>query len=220
MRESCAQVLRTSTATSQSGGAGTLDGGLGESLREYLISAYTPHWSEAMDRSTAAADSGRLRCADPLPRISRSISSLTGRDSINARISNWGLDPFEYTADELKDLLFAMFRNLNLIDLFEIDTGKLNIFLNEVEKGYQYNPYHNFEHGFVVAHVCYLFLTRTGLRAVTESYEVLAMLVAALCHDIDHPGHNNGFEVGRRAIVCRRDSSFVSRMQSATCAPR
>lgn len=31
--------------------------------------------------------------------------------------------------------------------------------------------------------------------------DVFAVLIAALCHDIDHPGHTNDFEVSRRRRV-------------------
>jgi hypothetical protein len=29
-----------------------------------------------------------------------------------------------------------------------------------------------------------------------EPLDRLALIIAAFCHDIDHPGHNNAFEVG------------------------
>jgi hypothetical protein len=33
-----------------------------------------------------------------------------------------------------------------------------------------------------------------------EPLDRLAVLIAALCHDVDHPGHNNAFEVRPRRL--------------------
>lgn len=51
-------------------------------------------------------------------------------------------------------------------------------------------------HGFSVLHFSYL-----SLRLLTNSsefltqHDVLALMVASLCHDVDHPGNTNSFEI-------------------------
>ena len=35
-------------------------------------------------------------------------------------------------------------------------------------------------------------------------YEVLILLVAAFCHDLDHPGHNNSYQVNARKELAIR----------------
>lgn len=58
------------------------------------------------------------------------------------------------------------------------------------------NAFHNFYHGVSVMQVAFLFLSTTNAASSGLSrVDVFSTLVAALCHDIDHPGHNNTFEV-------------------------
>ena len=39
------------------------------------------------------------------------------------------------------------------------------------------------------------FLAEPALRIHLEPVEILGSIIAAVCHDLDHPGHNNEFEV-------------------------
>ncbi len=63
---------------------------------------------------------------------------------------------------------------------------------------YRPNPYHNWRHAFLAAHTMFLLLERThkfesrvrSLRPV----DILAALIAALGHDVDHRGRTNSFE--------------------------
>lgn len=56
-------------------------------------------------------------------------------------------------------------------------------------------PYHNWSHAFAVAHFTYLLLrTETAHNALNE-LESFALFVASLCHDIDHRGTTNAFQV-------------------------
>ena len=64
-----------------------------------------------------------------------------------------------------------------------------------VKKGYRDPPYHNWSHAFSVAHFNYtLFKNCDGLSILTD-LEVLALFISCLCHDIDHRGTNNAFQV-------------------------
>lgn len=64
-----------------------------------------------------------------------------------------------------------------------------------VKKGYRNPPYHNWMHAFSVTHFCYtLYKNCNGLRLLSE-LELLALFVSCLCHDIDHRGTNNAFQV-------------------------
>ena len=72
----------------------------------------------------------------------------------------------------------------------------LHRFVLMVKKGYRDPPYHNWSHAFSVAHFCYtLFKNCGGLSGVLSDLEVLALFVSCLCHDIDHRGTNNAFQV-------------------------
>ena len=49
-------------------------------------------------------------------------------------------------------------------------------------------PYHNFWHCVDVAHTTFLCLSKTRHRTAVTLQESLALLVAAVCHDLEHPG--------------------------------
>ena len=71
----------------------------------------------------------------------------------------------------------------------------LSRFVIMVRKGYRNPPYHNWMHAFSVAHFCYtLYKNCNGLCLLSE-LELLALFVSCLCHDIDHRGTNNAFQV-------------------------
>jgi hypothetical protein len=68
-------------------------------------------------------------------------------------------------------------------------------FVHRVCGHYRPNPYHNFKHGMSVAHICFLALDRSATAALTfDSVDRLAVLLSAICHDVDHPGVNNAYE--------------------------
>jgi hypothetical protein len=56
-----------------------------------------------------------------------------------------------------------------------------------------------------VTHTAWRFLTQSRLRAARLRYlDVLALLLSALCHDLDHPGLTNAFHVSTRSQLATR----------------
>jgi hypothetical protein len=65
-----------------------------------------------------------------------------------------------------------------------------------VKQGYKNNPYHNWRHAFDVVQATFVFIVQFGVKQMIFSpIEKFSLLIAALCHDIGHPGHNNDFLV-------------------------
>lgn len=64
----------------------------------------------------------------------------------------------------------------------------------------QVNPSSSFS-PFVVAFVClpseqmYGLIWLTDLRSKMDSIDLLIMLTSAVCHDLDHTGYNNAYQV-------------------------
>lgn len=90
-------------------------------------------------------------------------------------------------------LVFHIFRKLGLIDAFRIPHNTLYRFLKATGYRYRQVPFHNFYHAFNVTQTMYYFLI-AGVKTVLSPLEKLAMVIATLCHDCDHPGLNNSFQ--------------------------
>lgn len=87
------------------------------------------------------------------------------------------------------------FEDLNLIKRFNINYKTLCRWLLSVQKNYRNVIYHNWRHAFDVAEMMFTILTTTSLIDYLDEYEVLSLLIACFCHDLDHRGTNNMFEV-------------------------
>ncbi len=68
-------------------------------------------------------------------------------------------------------------------EVLHAHAGKL-----QVRGHYRDVPYHNFFHCVDVTHTTFRFIRLAGGRARMAPAEKLALMVAALCHDLDHPG--------------------------------
>eukprot|EP00290_Baffinella_frigidus_P028529 CAMPEP_0180231538 /NCGR_PEP_ID=MMETSP0987-20121128/26892_1 /TAXON_ID=697907 /ORGANISM="non described non described, Strain CCMP2293" /LENGTH=167 /DNA_ID=CAMNT_0022196889 /DNA_START=1 /DNA_END=500 /DNA_ORIENTATION=+ len=55
------------------------------------------------------------------------------------------------------------------------------------------NPYHNWTHVFDVTQTTYAFARRAGTLARISEWDRFALLAAALCHDLEHPGVSSPF---------------------------
>ena len=63
-------------------------------------------------------------------------------------------------------------------------------FVLTVRKNYRRVPYHNWTHGWTVAHAIFVVLKKTSYFTPLES---LALYIACICHDLDHRGKNNAY---------------------------
>ena len=73
---------------------------------------------------------------------------------------------------------------------------KLAMFFEDVYKQYRRDvQYHNDLHGVDVAHMMNLVLTEGGLLNLLEleHIDVMACIIAGLCHDLGHDGFTNGY---------------------------
>jgi len=121
--------------------------------------------------------------------------------------------------DELLVLSYEMFVEMRLVDEFQIVGDTLKNFLITVRQNYHDNPFHNWYHGFSVLHFCYLSLRLlTNASEYLTQQDVLALMVASLCHDIDHPGNTNSFEIntGSELALIHNDLSVLENHHAYT----
>ncbi|KAE9420490.1 hypothetical protein Angca_003048, partial [Angiostrongylus cantonensis] len=94
---------------------------------------------------------------------------------------------------ELEKPLYAiaMFKEL-FQDKFRYDRDELIRFVLTVRKNYRRVAYHNWAHGWSVAHAMFVVLIQTS-KDIFTTHEALALYVSCLCHDLDHRGKNNAY---------------------------
>ncbi|XP_067663300.1 cGMP-dependent 3',5'-cyclic phosphodiesterase-like isoform X2 [Haliotis asinina] len=107
----------------------------------------------------------------------------------------------------------SMFEDLGLITKFRIKKDTLARFVLMVKRGYRNPPYHNWMHAYAVAHFCYLLVKNLHLEKHLKDIEVFALFVACLCHDIDHRGTTNSFQVQSESVLAALYSSEGSVME-------
>eukprot|EP01105_Mastigella_eilhardi_P014244 TRINITY_DN3249_c0_g1_i2.p1 TRINITY_DN3249_c0_g1~~TRINITY_DN3249_c0_g1_i2.p1 ORF type:complete len:839 (-),score=229.53 TRINITY_DN3249_c0_g1_i2:1038-3554(-) len=123
-------------------------------------------------------------------------------DGLDKRaIYSWNFPAFEYTHEQLVTLTMIMFHELKLVDEFKISGSTLLRFINACKLNYRPNPYHNFKHAIDVLQVCFMFLKTTKLRELLLPVDSLVLMVSAICHDLEHPGLNNNFQINAKTSL-------------------
>uniref|UniRef100_A0A8C8DV08 Phosphodiesterase n=1 Tax=Oryzias sinensis TaxID=183150 RepID=A0A8C8DV08_9TELE len=125
---------------------------------------------------------------------------------------------FTYTPRSLPDdttpmCILSMFEDMGFINTYKIDLQTLARFCLMVKKGYRDPPYHNWMHAFSVSHFCYLLYKNLGLSNYLQDIEILALFVSCMCHDLDHRGTNNSFQVASQSVLAALYSSEGSVME-------
>lgn len=71
-------------------------------------------------------------------------------------------------------------------------------FVDAISESYRDVPYHNLYHCADVTHTTFLLVDRLRAPACLTPIECYAVMIAALAHDMDHPGVSNAFLVNAR----------------------
>jgi hypothetical protein len=109
------------------------------------------------------------------------------------QLNSWTFDVLEYSDGDLSDIMTYMFSLLNLLHEFQVPLPVFKAFLHEISGKYLNNTYHNYKHGCDVCHTTYRLIMVAQLHVVLTPLEVFSLLVAAISHDVGHPGVNNLF---------------------------
>lgn len=116
-------------------------------------------------------------------------------DHVLAALKSPTLDVWAFDTDQLVALQFEMYVDLGLISEFQINIPTLQHFLLTVRANYQQQPFHNYRHCFCVSQMIFSLLHATTMVKQLTKLEQMIMLTAAICHDLDHPGLNNAYQV-------------------------
>mmetsp|Transcript_82851 Transcript_82851/g.208697 ORF Transcript_82851/g.208697 Transcript_82851/m.208697 type:complete len:685 (-) Transcript_82851:82-2136(-) len=104
--------------------------------------------------------------------------------------------PFSYEVDELVRFVPMIMEDTRCVDRCRVSPERLRNWAWASQRHYRDNPYHNWFHGFSVFQHCYHQLVVALVQRSKPRYlDVFGLLIAALCHDFDHPGFTNSFLV-------------------------
>ncbi|CAK8686329.1 unnamed protein product [Clavelina lepadiformis] len=122
------------------------------------------------------------------------LISKQGEDSVLAVIPR-DFESFDFSLlpyDAELPLFFThILRNILVTDDFIIPDEVIARFVLAVRNNYRDKVYHNWRHAMTVAHSMFCVLRRN--MDVFSDVERLALIVASLCHDIDHRALSNHF---------------------------
>lgn len=91
-------------------------------------------------------------------------------------------------------LCVHLFHWYGLLDHFKLDVVRLWKLFTLIEEGYHStNPYHNSIHATDVTQAMHCFLQESKILEHLEPVEIMASLIGAVTHDLDHPGVNQPF---------------------------
>jgi len=99
--------------------------------------------------------------------------------------------PLEFTSDELCWLALDIFKKVGLPA--QMTEEQVVRFILAVRLHMHDNTYHNWHHVCDVLNTTFAFSVKTRLLEKLNPLEKFALLCAALCHDIDHPGATSSF---------------------------
>ncbi|XP_074034856.1 phosphodiesterase 11 isoform X2 [Leptinotarsa decemlineata] len=108
---------------------------------------------------------------------------------------DFAFDDIHMKDDETLSACLRMFIDLDLVESFHIDYDVLCRWLLSIKKNYRDVTYHNWRHAFNVGQMMYSILLATRWWEYLGSLECLALMIACLCHDLDHRGTNNSFQI-------------------------
>ncbi|XP_049534202.1 high affinity cGMP-specific 3',5'-cyclic phosphodiesterase 9A isoform X2 [Anopheles darlingi] len=145
------------------------------------------------------------------------VCNQTLSDEVKAALRLPAFDSYEWEDWDVIHLMQTMFVELNLVDKFGIPIETLREWLYEVYKHYNDVPFHNYRHCFCVAQMMYAITWHTNLVQRLGELEVLVLLVSCICHDLDHPGYNNIYQINARTELALRYND-ISPLENHHCS--
>ncbi|XP_036668714.3 dual 3',5'-cyclic-AMP and -GMP phosphodiesterase 11 isoform X3 [Drosophila suzukii] len=115
--------------------------------------------------------------------------------AVHFRLHDFKFDDIHFEDDDTLKACLRMFLDLDFVERFHIDYEVLCRWLLSVKKNYRNVTYHNWRHAFNVAQMMFAILTTTQWWKIFGEIECLALIIGCLCHDLDHRGTNNSFQI-------------------------
>ncbi|ERE85215.1 rod cGMP-specific 3',5'-cyclic phosphodiesterase subunit alpha [Cricetulus griseus] len=130
-------------------------------------------------------------------------------DAEKYEINKFHFSDLPLTELELVKCGIQMYYELRVVDKFHIPQEALVRFMYSLSKGYRRITYHNWRHGFNVGQTMFSLLVTGKLKRYFTDLEALAMVTAAFCHDIDHRGTNNLYQMKSQNPLAKLHGSSI-----------
>ncbi|XP_064486205.1 3',5'-cyclic-AMP phosphodiesterase 4A-like isoform X3 [Ornithodoros turicata] len=156
------------------------------------------------------------------------------------QVDRWAFNTFALDVcsggRSMPHLLVHLFHQYGFMGAFNLDVVKVWHCFNLIDAGYHSNnPYHNSVHAADVTQAMHCFLLEYKIREHMTPVEAMASLIAAVTHDLDHPGVNQPFLIAtsnhlaalyknfsvlenhhwRSAISCLRQSGIFDHLDNS-----
>jgi len=119
-------------------------------------------------------------------------------------LQSLGFDSLTFHPNELCEMVDVVMRHSGCIEACAIPEERLKNWSLSAKSLYRDNFFHNWYHAFSVFQMCYFQLYQSSLSEAFSCLDSFALLIAALCHDLDHPGYNNTFMVDSQSELSLR----------------
>jgi hypothetical protein len=168
-----------------------------ENVDSATASWLTQNYAGGQSKKRNAVVKGHL---DDISEEDQALKLQASHKSVDPKVVNsWSFDVLNYDYPQLFDYNNYMFDVFNAFSEFHINPPVMEAFMKELSVRYiKDNTYHNFHHACDVAQTTYRLIMVSKVHMVLSDLESFSMLVAAIGHDVGHPGVNNAFLVKTR----------------------
>uniref|UniRef100_A0A8C9V1D6 Phosphodiesterase n=1 Tax=Scleropages formosus TaxID=113540 RepID=A0A8C9V1D6_SCLFO len=126
-------------------------------------------------------------------------------------------DVWHWEHNEMLSCLEYMYHDLGLVKEFNMNPITLKRWLLSIQENYRNNPFHNFRHCFCVSQMMYGMIHLCNLQGRLTLTDLGILMTAAVCHDLDHPGYNNAYQINARTELAVRYND-ISPLENHHCA--
>ncbi|OHS94817.1 3'5'-cyclic nucleotide phosphodiesterase family protein [Tritrichomonas foetus] len=105
-----------------------------------------------------------------------------------------GFNASKFDGIGLFKVIFRIFSYFGLMEEFSITNELLFKFLSEIRSTYNKVPYHNWRHAVDTTQFIAYEIVKANIQKLLSKKELLALFIAALCHDADHDEFSNAID--------------------------
>lgn len=116
-------------------------------------------------------------------------------DEERSELLKLSFDSFAYQGAQLAKVIFNIFDMFGLLGTLKIPAQCLFALLYELKQAYNPVPYHNWNHAVDTTQLLAYEIYYGNLQSALTPREILLLLVAALCHDVNHDGFSTTYNV-------------------------